>query len=143
MAQVIIAHPDGRRYEVSDKAFTDLYAPFGFTVEGISYAGSLLPDTAENRAKADAGYGTNPNDTALTRENAARAVILSDLEAEARQRLAAEAPVNTGAEMIDPNATNATPAKSVSDGVPEASPTVASLKAGSGKADKAAPEGKA
>ncbi len=106
MAQVIISHPDGRRYEVSDKAFTDLYEPFGFSIEGVSYNGNLLADNEANRAKADAAYGTNPNDTALTRENAARAVILSDLEAEARQRLAAEAPVTTGAEVINPNATD-------------------------------------
>ena len=104
MAQVIISHPDGRRYEVSDKAFADLYEPFGFTVEGISYQGSLIPDTADNRTKANAAYGTDPNETALTRENAARAVILSDLEAEARQRLAAESSV--GAEVVNPNATD-------------------------------------
>jgi uncharacterized protein (DUF1501 family) len=40
-------------------------------------------------AKANAS-SLNPNETDLTRENAARVVILSDLEAEARQRLAAE-----------------------------------------------------
>lgn len=88
MAQVIIEHPDGRRYEVSEQAFKDLYEPFGFAVQGLYYNGAIIPDTEANRKKAEAGA---PED-ALTAENAARTVILSDLEAEARAKAAKEAP---------------------------------------------------
>lgn len=85
MAQVIIEHPDGRRYEVSEQAFKDLYEPFGFAVQGLYYNGTVLPDTEANRKKAE-------TDTAdpLVAENAARTVILSDLEAEARAKLVKE-----------------------------------------------------
>src|SRR5688500_5340393 len=104
MAQVIIEHPDGRRYEVSEEAFADLYEPFGFAVQGVVYQGAMLPDSEANRAKANEAFGTNPNETPLIRENAARAVILSDLEAEARAKLAAEKPVDAGTlETINPS----------------------------------------
>lgn len=87
MAQVIIEHPDGRRYEVSEQAFKDLYEPFGFAVQGLYYNGTVLPDTEANRKKAE----TESADP-LVAENAARTVILSDLEAEARAKAAKETP---------------------------------------------------
>lgn len=139
MAQVIITHPDGRRYGVSEQAFTDLYEPFGFTIEGVVYNGASLPPTEENLAKANEGAQAASGDT--TAETAARAVILSDLEAEARARLATESPVASGdAGMIDPNATNTGTAATTgdasgatSDGSPEASPPA---RPASGKAAK-------
>jgi len=88
MAQVIIEHPDGRRYEVSEQAFKDLYEPFGFSVQGLYYNGAMLPDTEANRKKAEAGTPVDP----LVAENAARTVILSDLEAEARAKAFKEPP---------------------------------------------------
>jgi hypothetical protein len=131
MAQVIIKHPDGRRYEVSEKAFEDLYAPFGFEVESVIYNGAALPATEANLAKANEGTAAPSGDTSA--ENRARAVILSDLEASARQRLTAEAPVNTSnMEVITPgtnadtgsNAGNATPVSSAkADGSAKASGT--------------------
>lgn len=50
--QVRIEHKDGRAYQVSLDAFTQLYEPFGFTITGIVYAGAMLPDTPDNRALA-------------------------------------------------------------------------------------------
>jgi hypothetical protein len=113
MAQVIIEHPDGRRYEVSEQAHTDLYEPFGFEVVGVLYNGTNLPYTEANLARANEAPTAEVGNT--TAENAARSVILSDLEAEARQRLAAEKPVGfdanagtnaggSGMEVVTPNA---------------------------------------
>lgn len=130
MAQVIISHSDGRRYEVSEQAYTDLYEPFGFQIEGVLYNGASLPYNEANLEKANSGPVTVAGDT--TGENAARAVILSDLEAEARQRLAAEAPAPASAgdmETITPDAKSADTgntgksgktAKAASDGSGEA-----------------------
>lgn len=53
MANVIIQHPDGRRYEVSEESFQDLYAPVGFQIEGVMVGTELRPDSDEARATAD------------------------------------------------------------------------------------------
>lgn len=97
MAQVIIKHPDGRRYEVSESAFSELYEPFGFAVEGVVFNGAMVPATEANLAKANEGASASVNETELTAETRERAVILSDMEAAARAKLSSETPVSSSA----------------------------------------------
>lgn len=71
MANVLITHSDGRRFDVSEQAFTDLYQPDGFVIEAIFVDGVAKPATEANRTKAEA-LGTVKTHEQIVRESMAR-----------------------------------------------------------------------
>lgn len=47
--RVIIVHPDGRRYSVTEDAFRALYEPEGYTVEGPETPAAFVADVPRSR----------------------------------------------------------------------------------------------